>query len=225
MVPCAPMSSMLFVTGTDTEIGKTWVSCALLRAWYARGLNVGVMKPIASGATATPSGLRNDDALSLMQASGSKDAYELVNPFCHVDATAPEIAEKRGDAPAAPDLQHLDACVTELQQRHDHVLVEGLGGWMSPMSDDLMHVDLAKRWRMPVLLVVGLKLGCINHSLLTERALHQDGMTVVGWVGNAVDATMPFQQETIDILTRRLSVPKLGVVTHGSTTLNMDWPC
>lgn len=219
------MSSMLFVTGTDTEIGKTWVSCALLRGWRARGVSVGAMKPIASGSTHTPDGLRNDDALALMAASSGGDDYGLVNPFCHVDATAPEIAERRGEAPATPDLDHLDACMAQLKQRHEHVLVEGLGGWMSPMSDDLMHVDLAKRWQMPVLLVVGLKLGCINHALLTERALRDDDMSVVGWVGNTVDADMPFRQETINILTRRLSLPKLGIVEHGGTMLDMDWPC
>jgi len=207
------MTPGVFITGTDTGIGKTMVSCALLHALRARGLRAVGMKPVASGCERTDAGWRNDDALRLQAASDPRPDYDLVNPYALPDPTAPEIAA----AAVGVSVQRapLQAAFAALRAQADFVLVEGLGGWASPITATLDHADLARAFGLPVLLVVGLRLGCINHARLSERAIRADGLRLLGWVANAVDPQFAHVEETMAILDRVLTAPRLGRLGHG----------
>lgn len=207
------MSIGLYVTGTDTGAGKTYASVALVHALRARGLAVAGMKPLASGCEETDEGPRNEDALALQAASAPRPDYADVNPIALRDPTAPEIAAARQGVEV--DLSPLRAAYARLAQSHGVVVVEGVGGWLAPLSRELMQRDLVAALGLPAVLVVGLRLGCINHALLTQRALRADGVALLGWIGSAVDPAMDFRAETIAILRRRLSMPCMGVLDHG----------
>ena len=207
------MSRGVFVTGTDTGIGKTTVSCALLRALRARGLRAVGMKPVASGCERTDEGWRNDDALQLLAASDPRPDYALVNPYALPDPTAPEIAA--AEVGVAIERERLQVAFDALGAQADFVLVEGVGGWSSPITAQLDQADLARGFGLPVLMVVGLRLGCINHARLTERAIRADGLHLLGWIGNAVDPQLRHVDETISILDRAIEVPRLGLLPHG----------
>ena len=179
----------MFVTGTDTGVGKTLASCTLLHALRARGLRAVGMKPLASGSEATPGGLRNDDALALQAASDPRPAYEDLNPFA---------------------LPAILAAHARLAAQADTVVVEGVGGWMAPLATDLMQADLVRALELPVVLVVGLRLGCLNHAYLSARAIEADGCRLVGWIGTGVDRDMLRIDENRALLAARLPVPCLG---------------
>ncbi len=202
----------VFVTGTDTGIGKTTVSCALLRALRARGLRAVGMKPVASGSASTASGWRNQDALDLLGASAPQPDYALVNPYALPEPTAPEIAAAR--CGVSIDCVQLRSAFDALCALSDAVLVEGVGGWASPMAVDLEHAELARAFGLPVLLVVGLRLGCINHARLSARAVLADGLPLLGWVASTVDPEFAHAPETLEILRRRIHAPLLGVLPH-----------
>src|SRR5690606_236654 len=178
---CSAASAMngIFVTGTDTGIGKTLASCALLHALRARGLHAVGMKPLASGCEATPGGLRNEDALALQAASDPRPAYADVNPFALPAPLAPEIAAR--EAGVAVALAPMLEAHARLAARADAVVVEGVGGWMAPLAGDLMQADLVRALGLPVVLVVGLRLGCLNHAYLSARAIEADGCQLAGW--------------------------------------------
>ena len=204
------MTRGVFVTGTDTGIGKTLVSASLLAALHAGGQRAVGMKPVASGCASTPHGLRNDDALTLLtQSCGSPD-YALINPFALKEPIAPHLAAR--DAGIAITLDAIDAAFATLSTNTDCVVVEGVGGWSVPLSDTLMQRDLVKSLKLPVLLVVGVRLGCINHALLSERAIDADGCELIGWIGNCVDQDMLRVDENIATLRERLSAPCLGLL-------------
>lgn len=179
------MTQGIFVTGTDTNIGKTVAAASLLHALRAQGRRAVGMKPVASGCDATTDGWRNVDALALQQASDPRPAYALVNPFALPDATAPEIAAERAGVTVtlAPILDAYRA----LAATADVVVVEGAGGWLAPMAAGLDQGALAGALDLDVVLVVGLRLGCINHARLTERELRASGFRLLGWVCNAID--------------------------------------
>lgn len=198
----------LFVTGTDTGVGKTLVSCALTRALVARGARVAVMKPIASGSDPTPEGLRNSDALTLMAASNVSATYEAVNPYCFLPPISPHIAAS--EAGVAIDLRLLRSRLDALAREADCVVVEGAGGWHAPISDSATMADLAAALDLPVLLVVGLRLGCLNHALLTHESLATRGVTFAGWVANAIDPHFERPAENLATLTARLGEPPLA---------------
>jgi len=202
----------VFITGTDTGIGKTMVSCALLHALRARGLRAVGMKPVASGCERTADGWRNDDALRLLAASDPQADYAWVNPYALPDPTAPELAAR--DVGIMIELEPLRVAFDALAASADAVVVEGVGGWASPLSDRLDQAKLARAFGLPVLLVVGLRLGCINHARLTAAAIRADGLTLLGWIGNAVDAQFHRSEETIAILDRVIAAPRLGVLPH-----------
>lgn len=206
----ARAGAALFITGTDTGVGKTFVSAALLRALGRAGVRALGMKPVASGSERTDAGWRNEDALALQSAGFTTVDYALVNPYALEEPTAPEIAAMH--AGVWIDVEALDRAYAALSAKADTVVVEGVGGWLAPLSDTLWQADLARRWRLPVLLVVGVRLGCINHSLLTLQTLRHDGFDVLGWVGNRVDPQMLFADETLAILRERLAIPCLGVM-------------
>ncbi len=195
----------VFVAGTDTGVGKTYVSTGLAMAARADGRRIAVMKPVAAGAIATPAGLRNDDALELMAAAGSTAAYEQVNPYCLPEAASPHIAAQSAG-------RRIDAAVVldaaqRLAANGDGLLVEGAGGWHAPIGERDTMADLARALGLPVLLVVGLRLGCLNHALLTHEAIHRDGLDFAGWIGNAIDPAMTHLDENVAWLSRRFGEP------------------
>lgn len=198
-----------FVTGTDTGVGKTYVSAALLHALRAGGARAVGMKPVASGCEATPGGLRNEDALALQAASDPRPDYALVNPFALPEPTAPQIAAER--AGVRVHLGPMLDAYRALQALSAQVVVEGVGGWLAPMADDLEQADLVKALDLPVILVVGLRLGCLNHARLSARAIVADGCRLHGWIGSGVDVLEP---RYIELVARALPVPCLGVLPH-----------
>ena len=199
-----------FVTGTDTGVGKTVVSAALTRALVARGLRVAVMKPIASGSDPTPRGLRNSDALTLMAAANVPAPYEVVNPYCFEPPISPHIAAR--EAGVAIDLTLLRSRFDSLAAAGDCVIVEGAGGWLAPLSDTATVADLAAALALPVLLVAGLRLGCLNHTLLTRESISARGAPFAGWIANAIDPHFERSGENLATLTARLGEPALACV-------------
>ena len=198
----------LFITGTDTEIGKTRVAAALIRHLAASGFRVAGMKPVASGCENTAAGLRNGDALSLMAASNVKLSYEVVNPFAYEPAIAPHIAARAARRPIA--LETISARARTIDA--DYLVVEGVGGWMVPLGDELMLADLARATADEVVIVVGMRLGCINHALLTAAQVTRDGMPLKGWIANHVDPGMQAQSENLQTLQVLMPCPLLGTM-------------
>jgi dethiobiotin synthetase len=204
----------IFVTGTDTEVGKTLISTALMRAFKKQGLRVAGMKPVASGSRPTPQGLRNADAEALMREQSVPLPYEWVNPYAFVPATSPHIAAAAVGVTIAA--QPLLSAFAEIRRRVDRVVVEGAGGWYAPLSEDLCIEDLALAFGLPVVLVVAVRLGCINHARLTAEAIERSSLPLCGWVANQIDAQFQDWQENIAALTRRLNAPLIGIVQHQS---------
>lgn len=202
----------VFVSGTDTGIGKTWASCVLLGALRARGLRAVGMKPVASGCIETPHGLRNEDAAALIEASDPRPAYADCNPFAFAEPIAPHIAAS--DVGNPPTLAPIRAAYARLASSAERVVVEGVGGWMVPYSATLMQVDLVRALELPVILVVGLRLGCLNHALLSARAIEADGCVLAGWIANRIDPAMARVEENLDCLRERIRAPLLGVLAH-----------
>lgn len=199
------------VTGTDTGVGKTLCSVGLLHALRRRGLRAAGMKPVAAGAVLGADGWRNEDALALQGASASLP-YAWINPICLPAATAPEIASALAGATPAPE--QVDVAWQALRGDHDFVVMEGVGGWMAPLTANWMQRDLARRYRLPVVLVVGLRLGCINHALLTARAIRADGLPLAGWLLSAVDPALEHAAAYTASLRQHLDAPLLGMLGH-----------
>jgi dethiobiotin synthetase len=208
------MARGLFVTGTDTGVGKTLIACALVRSLVAAGLRVAAMKPVASGAERTPQGLRNADALALAACANVPLEYRQVNPFCYEPAISPHIAAE--DVKIPIDLGTILHVYRAMAARSDWVVVEGAGGWLAPLGERASMADLARTLGLPVLLVVGLKLGCLNQAQLTHRAILADGAAFAGWVASGVDAAMERTAENLATLALRLGEPALAVVPHRS---------
>ncbi|MGB3747809.1 MAG: dethiobiotin synthase [Rhodanobacter sp.] len=206
----------VFIAGTDTGVGKTFTSCALLRALRAEGLRAVGMKPVASGCVATPGGLRNDDALALIEASAPRPDYAHCNPFAFAEAVSPHLAAAADHAEVA--LGPIEAAHARLAASADVVVVEGVGGWLAPLSPTLLANALPQALGLPVILVVGLRLGCLNHAQLSARAIRADGCTLLGWIGSAVDPAMERREDNLATLRRLLPAPCLGVIGHGAGT-------
>lgn len=206
------MSRAWFVTGTDTGVGKTFASVALLHALRARGMHAVGMKPVASGCERTVDGWRNEDALALRAASDPVPDYAVVNPFALPAATAPQLAAR--DAGIAVALPPLLAAFGRLADGADAVVVEGAGGWLAPMADGLEQSAMARAVGGQVLLVVGLRLGCLSHARLTARAIENDGCRLVGWIGNRVDPDFDRVDDYLALLRAALPAPCLGVLRH-----------
>ncbi|MFF5867065.1 dethiobiotin synthase [Pseudomonas sp. NPDC012596] len=205
------MSQAYFIAGTDTDVGKTTIAAGLLHAARLQGLSTLGAKPVASGCSATAKGLRNADALALIDESSVKLAYEEVNPFAFEPAIAPHVAAREaGVALEVPAL--LKAMRHVLDQNADFTLVEGAGGWRVPLSDHANLSDLAIALKLPVILVVGVRLGCINHALLSAEAIARDGLQLVGWVANIVEPRTARLEENLASLAERLPAPCLGRV-------------
>ena len=202
----------VYVTGTDTGIGKTLASCTLLHALRAHGLRAAGMKPVASGCERIDGEWRNADALALQAAGEPGIAYADINPFALEHPLAPELAARdAGIDVALPPI--LDAHA-RLAARADALIVEGVGGWAAPLSASLMQADLVRALRLPVLLVVGLRLGCLNHALLSARAIAADGVHLAGWIASHVDPAMARVDDNIAMLRARMPAPCWGVLPH-----------
>jgi dethiobiotin synthetase len=215
-----PATLRLFVTGTDTGVGKTRVAAGVCRAFVAAGRRVAGMKPVASGCLATPDGLRNDDALALQAAANVRAGYAEVNPFAYEPAIAPHIAAAEADRPI--DFDILDRSYERLALQSDVTVVEGAGGWLAPLDDTRTFADLAARWQLDVILVVGLRLGCLNHALLTVEAIHRQGLKLAGWVGNSVEQEFPRREANVQTLQWRIAAPCLGVFPYAPQATTTD---
>jgi dethiobiotin synthetase len=209
------MTAAVFIAGTDTGIGKTHAACTLLHALRAAGHDACGMKPVASGCMETPDGLRNDDALALQAASSTLLPYASINPIALRDPLSPHLAAAHEGREIS--LAPLRAAFDELRGGAGHpcVVVEGVGGWLVPLAPEVFAADIAKQWRLPVILVVGLRLGCLNHALLSARAIAADGCHLLGWIGNCIDPAMDALEENLTTLERLLPSPCLGVLPHG----------
>ncbi|WP_374358402.1 dethiobiotin synthase [Chitinimonas sp.] len=208
--------SGFFVTGTDTEVGKTVGTCALLQALAAEGLQVAGMKPLASGCTVNAQGkLENDDVLAHRRASNVLVARELANPYAFVPPISPHLAAQ--EAGVGIDLSLIESRYAALAAQCDVVLVEGAGGWLAPIDDRRSMADLAAALGLPVILVVGMRLGCLNHAMLTVEAIKARGLQLAGWVANCVDPAMLRPAENLDYLRKRITAPLLGVIPHFSS--------
>ncbi|MGH8114377.1 MAG: dethiobiotin synthase [Rhodanobacteraceae bacterium] len=205
----------VFIAGTDTGIGKTYAACTMLHALRAAGLRATGMKPVASGCKATPDGLRSDDALALMEASDPKpEHYGDCNPFAFAEPVSPHIAAAEVDEEItmAPIEDAYDRIAL---MRGDAIVVEGIGGWLAPLSYMLRANAIPQTLRLPVILVVGLQLGCLNHAQLAARAIRTDDCDLIGWIGNRIDPEMLRPKENLVMLNRALDAPCLGVIAHG----------
>jgi dethiobiotin synthetase len=204
----------IFVTGTDTGVGKTVMACALVRALRQCGLRVAVMKPVASGARPTPEGLRNDDALALIDAAESSAPYADVNPYCFEPPVSPHIAAK--EAGVQVDVGMIRSKFLQISAGADCVVVEGAGGWHAPLSEHQTMADLAWELSIPALLVVGLRLGCLNHAHLTRLGIEAHGVSFAGWIASVVDEAMARKEENLLTLERALGEPALAIVPYTS---------
>lgn len=202
----------LYVTGTDTDAGKSLATASLLAALNAAGARAVGMKPVASGCTMTAQGLRSADAELLLAHGAGTPAYAQANPYAFAPAIAPHLAAREAGVEIA--LAPIRTAYESLAAQADLVLVEGVGGWMAPLSDTLMQADLVRELDLGVILVVGLRLGCLNHALLSARAIADDGARFVGWIGSAVDPAMQRFDDNLATLRERLPAPCLGVLPH-----------
>lgn len=214
------MTKRWFITGTDTEVGKTVATSALLQAASRAGLKCAGYKPVASGCEQTDEGLRNSDALALQRYSSVAMAYSEVNPLAFAEATAPHIlsAEEQRPITAA----QLSAGLARIAQKADWVLVEGAGGWYTPLGEELTFADWVKQEQLPVILVVGIKLGCINHAMLTADAIAAAGLPFAGWIANGVEPAGKRHDAYLQTLRQRLAAPCLGEIPWMSDSAQFD---
>jgi len=210
------MGASYFITGTDTDCGKTIITLGFMQRFQSEGVVVTGMKPVASGSERTSSGLINGDAAQILKQSTNQPDYEWVNPYAFEPAIAPHLAAQACGREI--DIQVIMACYRKLSKTADIVLVEGVGGWHVPLSDHCLLADLPVVMNTPVIMVVGMRLGCINHSLLTQDAIRAAGCNLVGWVANTVDPTMREFEGNLQTLKQRIAAPLLGVVPYLKTT-------
>ena len=199
-----------FIAGTDTEIGKTFVTCTLLHAARASGIKAVGMKPVAAGADWIDGEFLNEDAARLRAAGSFDPGLALLNPYCLASPIAPHIAAAEEGVRIEP--ARIAAALATLRGQAELVLVEGVGGFRVPLGDDYDTADLARDLGLPVILVVGIRLGCINHALLSAEAIAARGLPLAGWVANRVDPAMLRFEENLAALNARLPAPLLGVV-------------
>ncbi|MDP3847819.1 MAG: dethiobiotin synthase [Pseudomonas sp.] len=203
------MPVAFFIAGTDTDVGKTTVAAGLLRAARLAGMSTAAVKPVAAGCELTADGLRNSDALALLAECSEPLRYAEVNPFAFAPAIAPHLAAS--EVGVTLEVATLTAAVQAvLDRRADFTLVEGAGGWRVPLNKSATLAQLPIALQLPVIVVVAVRLGCINHALLTVEAIERDGLRVAGWVANLLEPQMPRLEENIAALEARLNAPCLG---------------
>ena len=198
----------LFITGTDTGVGKTWITLGLMAKWQAAGLAVNGMKPVASGSERKDGQLRNADAEQIMNRCSRPVSYQQVNPYAFEEPIAPHIAARNERVDVELDV--LAASYHSLADGADQVIVEGVGGWRVPLADGIQTEDLVRRLDLAVVLVAGLRLGCINHALLTAESILASKLPLAGWLGNGICRNYAERQATLDYLCREIPAPFLG---------------
>ncbi len=206
------MTKSFFITGTDTDIGKTTAALALMRNLKLKGYSVGAFKPVAAGCHKTAAGLRNDDALKLQALCSANVDYTLLNPYVYKASIAPHIAAEQTRHPI--DINYIKQCYENIRSLADYMIVEGAGGWLVPINRQQSMADVAKALNIPVVVVVGMKLGCINHSLLTFDAIKQHDCQIVGWIANTLVPDMDNFTENLDFLKHKLSAPLLATIPY-----------
>lgn len=206
------MSRGWFVTGTDTGVGKTLVTAALIHLLAKRGESVVGMKPVASGCRNSEHGLRSEDAEIIIAAANVNADYGDINPYAFEPAISPHLAAQ--EVGIKIELENVFNHFEILKQHSETILVEGVGGWMAPLGHVITNEHLAKTLGLPVILVVGLRLGCISHTLLTVRAIEAADVALVGWVANTIDPNQERIEEIVTTLSKRLAAPMLGQVSH-----------
>ena len=202
-----------FVTGTDTDVGKTVCCQALLQAANQQQCSTLAYKPVAAGCAETAQGLRNDDALLLQKNSSIKVAYELVNPIAFVHAIAPHIAAQLDNRPIQS--AHISHGLQTLKAlKSDLIFIEGAGGWRLPLNADETLADWVKAQKLPVIMVVGMKLGCLNHAQLTYESIRNDGLQVAGWIANQVENELPYYAQNLALLKHKIKAPMLAEIPY-----------
>lgn len=209
------MPSNLFITGTDTDCGKTLVTQGLLHLLRSQGLSPVGMKPVASGCHDTADGLRNPDALAIQALCPADVPYGLINPYAFAPPVAPHLAARQAGVAIAPE--KIEQAFRELRRFGAPLLVEGVGGWRVPLNDEWDVAGLCQQLQLPAILVVGMRLGCINHALMSVESILAAGVPLAGWVANRVDPGMALFDENLDTLRERIEAPLLGVLPHLAT--------
>jgi dethiobiotin synthetase len=206
------MSHSYFITGTDTDVGKTWIALALLHALHRQGYRTLAMKPVACGCVITDGIYQNDDAVKLQRQASIAVPYREINPYALPAPVAPHLAAARIGLQI--DVDHIRQLYEQQKDKADYVVMEGVGGWMVPLNADSTTADMVKAMDIPVILVVGIRLGCLNHALLTHAAIQQQGIRLVAWVANCIDKDCLEVINNIDTLRERFNVPLLGIVPY-----------
>ncbi|CRK85955.1 ATP-dependent dethiobiotin synthetase BioD 1 [Candidatus Providencia siddallii] len=206
------MIKTYFVTGTDTSVGKTLASCALLQAASKFGYNPVGYKPVSSGGKITSSGLRNNDALALQANSYFNLSYDFINPISFQEEAPPNIISKKIGKPIEFSL--MSSGLKKLQLLSKWIIIEGAGGWFTPLSMDKTYADWVLEHRLSVILVVAIKLGCINHALLTAKSILSSGLSLLGWIANEIENDVIYKNEYLLTLDYMIEAPCLGVIPY-----------
>ena len=202
----------LFITGTDTDVGKTTVALGLIEALKEKGLRVGVMKPVSAGCKQTSDGLRNEDAVMLVKQASVDFPYETINPYAFEPSVAPHIAA--AEAGIAIDIEVIRECYIKVAEKVDVVVVEGAGGWLVPINENETMADVAKALSLDVITVVGIRLGCLNHALLTSQSITASGLKHCGWIANHLYAGTESAAENINTLRARIQAQLLDEIEY-----------
>ena len=210
----------VFILGTDTGVGKTVCSLQIIQAIQTKGKTACGFKPVASCADYINGQLINDDALRLQKSSSVALDYKTINPYVYPEPVSPNIAADYNNNPI--DLLKIQHCYKEIVSAADYVIVEGVGGWRTPITEQISSVDLVRQLNIPVILVVGLKLGCISHALLTYEAMKADGIQILGWVANGPISELEATEEIITTLLKSMAIPLIGKVPALPTDHSID---
>jgi dethiobiotin synthetase len=214
------MKRAYFMTGTDTNVGKTWVTLALMANFKAQNLSVLGMKPVASGCEKVEGEWKNDDALAIQENGSQFIDYNIINPFAYELPLSPHLAGKKNPVNFDVILENFKI----LQNVADVVIVEGAGGWYAPLTEQKTISDLAQKLNLPIILVVGIKLGCISHALLTAEAIKNAGLNCIGWVAVCNDVNFSGIDLTIESVQKRLLVPLLSIFRYQQRTSVINFP-
>ena len=213
------MARGFFITGTDTDVGKTTVALGLMAAFKEAGLTVAAFKPVSAGCIQTENGLRNDDAVQLMQKASVNLPYDVVNPYAFEPAIAPHIAA--AEHYIEINLDVIVKAYQKISAKVDIVIVEGAGGWLVPINDNETMADVAKVLDLDVVTVIGIRLGCLNHALLTSQSITASGLNHRGWIANHLAIATERATENITALRARIPAPLLDEVPYGNNLLHL----